>query len=453
MSTATEVLERHGNDAAAAAVEIVRRFAPGSELGNAALLWCERYGGGIHTFEKYDRRGPARAAHALLHAALRDHIPLGDWVRRAKDARRDEFATGLLSAILALWRVRDAVGEYPNVLRAWAAAADSGEASAVAYVLRDFPDLAPAVLGPPRYVPPDPGSCGGCAEHKRDDATTCVSHLYWVAMRREDELEPHAFESEILEAVPPSAFAADKLVRHAMALWLRSGVPAPPSLWPAAEEALGTEAWLGGVALLLRGDVHHQALALDVLERGVRFNQHPGAILDWLRFEGGGGLSFTGVFAGRGWGRDVRPGRLRPLARAYLERGTWPAAWSAALRPERERVAPDARKIADVDREDSPEERAHEAEREVLAEAFFSYAIDERADVGQRRRAIDALEELAPGGNGSWAKGLAKVKGPDDLMARAREVRRLLSKKHRRPDAELAIADALRTFLGHEPVR
>lgn len=158
----------------------------------------------------------------------------------------------------------------------------------------------------------------------------------------------------------------------------------------------------------------------------------------------------AGTFVGRGWGRTKRARLLKPLAIALLDREAWPLAeLRALLKPARSDVTAEDYTSGlmgrGVERRNAiAHEQVWAAVQEILAEGLLAIALDGARVEAQRRRAVHALGTLRPGGDGSWAKLLSRLKdGP--LGDDAREAQAAM--REGAPDAELAIGDALDAYL------
>ena len=81
---------------------------------------------------------------------------------------------------------------------------------------------------------------------------------------------------------------------------------------------------------------------------------------------------------------------------------------------------------------------------------IMNVALDEKAPDATRYRAIEAIERLRPGGDGSVVRALSKIKNRGQ-KERARSAQHTLSRLSRArgslTDAELCIEDALAVFL------
>jgi len=459
MKTPEQVLNHHEGKPLQAADELVRRF--GESDPSVARFWIDRVSG-AQPYWDFDRisRDDARmrAAAQLVVLASQGTQPFEAWAQRITSTQpmwpdataRNATVTmvpvtdpHLLSLLLALWPHRADPLRLPDAVDRLRIMIPPADAWACAMALFDYPDIAFALLGPPRYEPPPEGWCYGCPEHPRGDYH-CGAHLALVARRR-GRKELHDWrEDAVLAAIPDTAFLLEPSMPRAIIEWIASG--APLGRWAPVEDALlrpETPEWTIAVACLC-ADPNQQARAVELLRIEVESAEDPNAVLLRLTKDPTKAFLGRGLFFGRGWGRDDRPRKLCPLSRALLLRGAWPVAvWTKLLKPP---VFWGERPL-DM-HPDGDAERAIVAQQEVLAEGFLSLILDPTQPVQVRQTALDALERLSPRGNGSWARALSKVKDPPELKARAREVQRSLAdERGRTTDAELAISDALEIFF------
>jgi len=446
-----EIIEKRGSNAGEAAVELVRRYLDTERMDEAARLWCDRFGGKNYDFGRGggEPHSTARCVYELLAVAARDHVLLGKWVLRCRDAEStkrngpggEAYRSHLLSALIKLWPSRDRGEQYPDVLREWAAAQSNYlDVVEVAEEFWDCPGLAYGMLGPIWYVAPH-GSCYGCAQHHRDPRDSGFGHLRVLARRRLERAVPVPEDDYVLQALPRHALLREPLLRLTLHAWLREGSEGPTELWEAVHQALqiGSPDSSNALAFLLCGPPEKQDLGLSFFLLSIRGSAEPANAFGFGGFEGR--IHLLGVFTGPGWGRARRPRRLLEISRALLERGVWPMkAWVDYVDEQRhDPDSPEAERL----------EKRFEFVREILAEGLLSFAVDEQAPEEQRRRALDAIERLQPGGDGSWLRALPKVQSPPSLKSRARDVQRNVAAARGRPtDAELAIEDATEAFFG-----
>lgn len=446
-----DVLRRHSENAGAAAAELVQRITEPKELANASRLWCDRFGGKFialreRAVEENDR--VAAAVYKLLVSATRGAPLLGEWVPRARSEQHYygigrkcvELDGPLLSAILWLWPVREQVVRFGPSLHQWAAQAGRDAAGSVADRLYDFPEIAFELLGPIEIGGASHEPCARCGlSHGGDLASTGALHLALVARRRKERASPCKHDDDVLATLTGELIVRFDLLRTVMLAWLRDGIEPPATLWPAVDAALDGPEWPHAAVLMVHGDEERRARGVERFAQAVREEPTPQSAVAAFAGMLGRMFAWDGIFTGPGWGRDKRPKQLLPLTRALLDRGLWPPVWERWLRP-----APDPKK-SDQDRAES----ALDAEREILAEALLDRARSETRDVERRRKAIEALAVLKPGGNGSWAKALSKIQD-EPLRALAKAAQKALRTRSE-ADADLAIGDAIEALLGVRP--
>jgi hypothetical protein len=451
MKTPKEILAKHAEDAVAAAMEFRGRGFEGQRLTDAAIAWCDHFSGrpGVLGAKPFGAENDA-AVWSVLAAAFEAQPPLADWVAAAREER--EAAAGdatysynwsLMNLLLVLWEHRGSVAALRHVAETWASLQSCADRFEAARGLAAYPLLAYGLIGPLEYratsLP-----CFGCTKHPRPVGDDGAPHLWLLYRRRTMGCEPHGLDDEVLERIPAGALVEEPGLTAVMMLWLNGELEPPTTLGPQLLAAISGRArgptWRNAIGLLCGypDDRSHEH-AVDAITRMVAQARDPAR--EWRElFEGAAGMLRYGLFTGARWGRKIRREKLLPLARAFLDRGVWPAgAWTSALRPRLGAAPPES--DGDVG----------ERQREVLAEGLLAIAKDDAEPEWRRRLALRAIGELRPGGDGSHARALSKVHGPATVTAEARRVQRRLRERTDRVDAELAIEDACALFFGEAP--
>lgn len=453
MRTAEDVLAKHGSAVLPAALELARRFQDDDTRLAAAAAWCDHVSS-VDSASWEDSGHSYRdkeweAAHELCAAAMGGHPVLGEWVQRAVRhiymhglmRREVRYSQPLIAALLTVWPDRATPLRFPELLEAWARRADQYERGDVAAALYDFPDVAFRILGPLHGGDEEP-ACFGCDKHERRFGSRWCSHLDVVRLRRLHALPRDEREAAVLSAIPSSAYLDNTLLVLAARRWLRCGLNPPPTLAYAVEHARdlepASEPWGAAVALLCsHRDWHEEGVRR--LSEAVRASNSPKGILPSVAVTDVPRFGHEGLFVGRGWGKKERRKKLLPLVRAMLDRGCWSkGAWQASLAIADEEAFDAGKAVPDEP------EAVLKRQQELLAEGLLDVALDGGCVAPRRRRALDALEVLAPGGDGSWVRALSKIESPPDLCRHANDVQRRLSQRRGAyTDPEFAIDDAL----------
>lgn len=319
----------------------------------------------------------------------------------------------------------------------WAPTATFVHLAGIADVVADDLALCTRVFGPP-----SPRPCG-CGKHLEDGIRPWVRVL--VARRRRGLSADLALIPG--DAGPAESWLSDE--RLLLAQELQEVGIEIPGVTEVARAWLAGRMWPRALRWLAGVEDAREACVAALVERvkgadDVRVPLNAAAGNDAERFLG------AGTFVGRGWGRTKRARLLKPLAIALLDREAWPLAeLRALLKPARSDVTVEDYTSGlmgrGVERRNAlAHEQVWTQVQEILAEALLAIALDEARVETQRRRAVHALGTLRPGGDGSWAKLLSRLKG-GPLGGDAHEAQ--VAMREGAPDAELAIGDALGVYF------
>lgn len=406
-----------------AATDIVTRFEGESERVAAARVWCDKFAAHLASPNITLAAMVSPSRHTanvklLLELVARAepglHVlaPLGNIARRAEHMPHCDA----LLPIAVLWSVRDQPDCYAGKLAAWAEAhsdwkCEESRPGYLALWLRNLPELAYGLLAGMR--------AGG----RR--CMTCQQPVVgaWLARvslaRLAEKAEPHPLDRDALVTVPPAILLHDEGLRRS-ARRLLNQAREPPELARAIDGTLmrkdtPEDNW-AALALALASPQRQDAALNEVV---ARWRAEPGG--PWWHH-------LRGACTGHGWGRERLPKRMLPLVEAMWQPTQLsPMFWLQQL-------------VVDDD-----EEKAWEKVRECVAEHLLQLALS-REEQKVRSAALDALGVLQPGGDGSIARALGKLKDDPDIADRVRGTRAAIASKRRTIDAELAVDDARTAF-------
>jgi hypothetical protein len=468
MPTPDELLERHAQNPLEGARRLVARYGSDPAFASAALRWCQNASvRGLGTLEGEPRRKQeqTRAVLALLAATSAPESFFGQLLETARgkpsaDKESDGTCFALLACLVELWPQRDSSHvQLGQALLSWAhSPVGRQQADAISLTLAEFPELAYGMLGPVPQTIDTSGPCRRCGKmHTSSPEDFAMFSELWHPLqllqhRQRRALSPHALDQETLQSLPVDLVLQDPFTTGILREMHVAGQELPAKLLVAAEAALAaTDPRLGSAEprvffnsfYLLSAMDQKRELAINSLAAWcsvpawVRVTPFPEKLLLLLEH------SWRGIFTGHGFGRDDRARKLLPLSRAFLGQGLWPTKlWGSWLRAKGTGTIP-----FDQLAERKLIEASEEATREVLGEALLSYALDANEATQVRLAALDAIELLVPGGDGSIIRALAKV-DPVELKTRAKGVQQAMKRRRGAPlDPELGIQDACERFL------
>jgi hypothetical protein len=420
------------------------RLPRDEEWRPAAVRWCER----VTSLRPIPEIEDAESTFQLMQGATHGYVVLQLWLGAAREARTtyrgDEYVqydATLLSAILAVWPVREHVNEYPSRLRNWALAITLVPFRAdvplqLAEGLYEFADVAYFLIEHPPL--------GRCTHEFQREPLFAQASL--ALTRRLRGCEPCDRDASALEKPSGAQYLAHNDLLFLLRRLLGSGKDVPQQLWPEVEHIIAgprLEGWYRALSLLV-ASAPHQAGAVEHMAASVREHVDPAHAVRLLSGAiAGAGSPFTGV----GWGRKGLGRKLLPISRVLLARGVWPTAALLAC------VTPDARDPQAY--AETGDEPLYERVKDILGEALLERARDVALPVLARRRAIRALGMLAPTGEGAnRIRALGQLK--EDPITRpavriAECEQRDRSRKRAALDGETCIMDAWEHVMSEEP--
>ena len=427
-----------GEPVRAAHMLVARWGQERADLVEPGVAWCDRFAAAVAAADP--ETIPWKAIFPLLDVATAQVEPLHTWVERASSrtylvgARRweDRFDGTLLSAVLAVWPVREMVSAYVDRLLAWAKprAEHDHRDHRLAISLHDYPDLAYAL-----------------ADHAARHGESCWAR-HSPAMLAIERRAQHAANDErdvtALASVPPVLYVRETALALDVGRLLKGGgeppagvVGAVHSLLDGAVDADG--AWVTALWLAC-GHPPSAERAIQELARRIEASPDPREVLELIAKSPLARHAFTG----RGWGGDQLRRRLLPLTTVLLERRVLPLEILLPLVRRRcEPVEPE--ESLPLDAEERDLQRAHARWGEALGEALLQVARGEARALGERRRALETLARLGLSAGGSFNQALRKLDHPE-LVELARKVSHRTRDAARAgdADAELRLWDAWR---------
>lgn len=412
----------------------VMQLPDGPARSQAAGEWCDAHGPSVSMMAldvALDLRSVRRhAAHVgdVIAIAASGHQLLREILRGVEEdaaAAGRAASTDALLPVLVLWPVR-ANGElYCGSLVEWAQKRIAMEgpcrsaARIAAFFLRRWPELSYAIADVLRSIEVRRHTCG--LSYEGTCAETVQTRV--VLTRILEGRESHQLDAVALQSARIETVLGDDGARSAACKLAAKG-RLPPALVQAAVAAM-TEAppWLRARALrLLLASKGHQEEAVRMMASSYGTG-HPVNIL-W-----GTDNALDAACTGDGWGRKAVREKLLPLTDAIWRRENqlrWHPLW---------------RLLATDD-----DAGAWERVRECVAELLLKRVLSTASAPAVRTAALEALDVLHPGGDGSFAKALGKIDRESELGRRASEVQRRWKKQTSIADGELAVEESWNAY-------
>ncbi len=409
-------------------IELGRRFGGSRVLPELAARWGGAFSNANAECEHIaiDDASSKALGEVLRHVRPRhaDAAPLVGALVEKPDPHRQLAALRLLRA---------PAGAGVATLLAFAKGAGPRRRHALASAFVDNAALTAELLGPPE-LREEPCDCG-----RQHDVQTDVLHDHVLLILARHAQAPDApfdvHDEQLLAGVPLGSWL-EIPGRLLYARLLRADGLTVPGLDAEAERLLdNAEVGLAGAAWLAGTGRHTDAVVSAVVRRVVESDEPVTVLRALIAAQGDLG---GGIFHGRGWKRNERPRKLKPLAVALLDRRVWPGA-------ELEKLM--AHAFPKPGKGDWDSEAGWVGVQELLAEGLLAIAMDESRAMEERRRAINALGVLRPGGDGSWLRALGRIREPA-LETACREVVSAARDHGPATDAQLAVSDAAAALWG-----
>jgi hypothetical protein len=436
--------------------QLVLRFSGDPRFPSLARRWCERASaegvgatGGTFTANEVETLAvlilmeattEPQTLHALFLEAARKEY-------NESRSSRSNNTFHLLLGLIDLWRQRAcSAAELASAMITWAQrSGNSFHARGAALSLYEYHDIAYDLLGPvPKQVEQNQ-TCGSCGKVHFQRAYSVLEPFLALRLRRADRrCEPVSRDEDVLRQLPSGLILGDELLIRPLRRLVDVRLEIPTHILEAAEQARSAQEWapfLNALLLLFAVDSRRDA----TIERFAAWIAEQPRLEEVLSNDPARSLlnfPWSGVFTGRGFARDARPRKLLPASRAFLRRGLWPTKlWTQWLN-----ASPQVGSHDDPAIERNLEEAAMEATREILGDALLSFFLNAQERSPVRIAALEAIELLSPGGDGSIIRALLKVE-TKELRTRAKQVQSALKKRSLPLDAELGIQDACEFFL------